>query len=102
MPLTQTLLNEIEQAARIGACRPPRPPVVKCRTALAARRTAKRNLSKEGYGLVSLENTPLEWCAISGAMAPKFHRYMTDRFPQLAGKRMIHACLVKVSAGRPG
>jgi len=35
-------------------------------------------------------------------MAPKFHRYMTDRFPQLAGKRMIHACLVKVSAGRPG
>jgi glycine/D-amino acid oxidase-like deaminating enzyme len=27
---------------------------------------------------------------ISGA-APTFHRYMTDRFPQLAGTRILHA-----------
>jgi hypothetical protein len=27
----------------------------------------------------------------SGAMAPTFHRYMTDRFPQLAGTRITHA-----------
>jgi glycine/D-amino acid oxidase-like deaminating enzyme len=28
---------------------------------------------------------------ISGAMAPMFHRYMTNRFPQLAGTRITHA-----------
>jgi hypothetical protein len=43
-------------------------------------------------------------------MAPTFHRYMTDRFPQVTGTRIIHAWIGNVfftstrcrRPGRPG